>query len=310
MSEQNFIEDNILIISKQTMDLFLKQKNPADVIALYCFYYYTAKWQKTNQIKCTTGYAAKGLNKSEDVIRRTKKVLNEIGLIEDLKTKGNNNKITGWYIKINYVWKKETVKKIHPTDFPEGGENEKTLKSHPQVFPQGGVSHSVEKPNTNALSANNLNALSANSLNCEASFTVTDESISPNKKIGNTELPELKIVSPDEIKHKQLIDLFDKAYFEMYGEKMTGWNRESKSVKSILENRSREPNVIYKKMKILQSLINNPPDNFWAGMVFLPSTIDKHWDRLVERKPVLSKQQLKDKSTIEFAEKWMNKNAK
>ena len=43
--KQNFIEHNIIILSKQTLDLFLKQDNPADLIALYCFYYYTAKWQ-------------------------------------------------------------------------------------------------------------------------------------------------------------------------------------------------------------------------------------------------------------------------
>jgi len=126
-----------------------------------------------------------------------------------------------------------------------------------------------------------------------------------------SKLSELKIVSPDEIKHNQLIDLFDKVYLEMHHEKMTGWNRESKSVKSILENRSKEPNIIYKKMKILQDLINNPPDNFWAGMVFLPSTIDKHWDRLVERKPVLSNQQIKTQETVEFFNTWVNKkNAK
>lgn len=54
MNNQNFIENSLVILTKQTLDIFLKQNNGADLIALYTFYYYTAKWQEANQIKCTT----------------------------------------------------------------------------------------------------------------------------------------------------------------------------------------------------------------------------------------------------------------
>ena len=40
--ENNFIENELIILSKQTIDLFLKQDNSADLISLYTFYYYTA----------------------------------------------------------------------------------------------------------------------------------------------------------------------------------------------------------------------------------------------------------------------------
>ena len=48
--EQNFIENELVILSKQTLDLFLSQENCSDLISVYTFYYYTAKWQKTNQL--------------------------------------------------------------------------------------------------------------------------------------------------------------------------------------------------------------------------------------------------------------------
>lgn len=145
--EQNFIENNIMMLSKQTMDLFLEHKNPDNLISLYMFYYYTAKWQKTNQPKCTTSYAAKGLKKSEGWIRENKKVLIDLGLIEDFKRKGDNGKIEGWYIRLNYIWKNETV------------------KNHTDEKPQCGENHSVENKTPNALNVNKVNALNANNLN-------------------------------------------------------------------------------------------------------------------------------------------------
>lgn len=50
----DFIENNLVTLSKRTFDIFLKQENAADLIALYTFYYYTAKWQDSNQPKVTT----------------------------------------------------------------------------------------------------------------------------------------------------------------------------------------------------------------------------------------------------------------
>lgn len=148
------------------MDVFLKQKNPADIISLYMFYYYTAKWQDTNQPKCSTGYTAKGLNKSEEWVRKNKKTLLELNLIQDIQKRDKEtNKVTGWYIKLNYIWKQETIdNKTHPTDFP-----------------QGGNSHRVENHETNALSANSLNALSANSLNTILDFWNQQEGLIKHK---------------------------------------------------------------------------------------------------------------------------------
>lgn len=145
---QNFIENSLIILTKHTLDVFLSQKNPAELIGLYTFYYYTAKWQESNQIKCTTSYVAKGLHWHERKVMKVKKQLVDMGLIQNVQRKDRMNKIKGWYIKINYVFKNETVKQ----------------KSHTVQIPHCGFHHSVENIHPNALSANNINALSANSL--------------------------------------------------------------------------------------------------------------------------------------------------
>ena len=144
MQNHQFIEDNIIMLSKQTMDLFLKEKNAVELIALYSFYYYTAKWQKTNQPKATISYVAKALHWSQDKVRRIKKKLIELGLIEDARSVNTETgHVTGWYIKLNYIWKESTL---------------------PQT-PEGGVNHHVESTPTNALSEITKNASNVNSLN-------------------------------------------------------------------------------------------------------------------------------------------------
>jgi len=147
--KQNFVEDNIIILSKQTIDAMLKQEHPSDLIGLYAFYYYTAKWQKTNIIKCSTGYVAKGLNWTKEKVIGSKKGLSQLGLIENEKTKNEKGQITGWYIKLNYLWKKETIRK-------------EIINNQRVASPEGGLDHRVENPDTNALSANSLNALNVN----------------------------------------------------------------------------------------------------------------------------------------------------
>lgn len=153
MNEQNFIENNLIILTKQTLDKFLEQDNPADLMALYTFYYYTAKWQGTNQPKCTTAYVANGLHWSENKVRKMKKQLIEFGLIEDVRVTDEFNKIVGHYIKVNYIFKKETAEK------------QENNESHPNDFAQGGNKQSMESGGTNALSTNKLNALSTNKEN-------------------------------------------------------------------------------------------------------------------------------------------------
>ena len=142
--KQNFIEDNLIILSKQTLDIFLKENNPRDLISLYCFYYYTAKWQKTNQPKASISFCAKGLKCGKDKIRKNRQILIKLNLIEDVRyIDEKTRKVKGWYVKIKYVWKQE---------------------NHPINSPEGGLIQRVDNRDINALSANNENALSANTI--------------------------------------------------------------------------------------------------------------------------------------------------
>ena len=143
--KQDFIENKLIIITKQTSDLFLMQKNPADLLALYWFYYYTAKWQKTNITKCSINYVEKGLNWSKEKVIKTKKGLIALDLIKNIKRKNKKGQITGWYIKIKYIWGKKKSATIQRVASPEGGFNQR-----------------VENPDTNALSSSNINALNSN----------------------------------------------------------------------------------------------------------------------------------------------------
>jgi len=155
--QQNFIENSLIILTKQTMDKFLEYDNAAELIALYTFYYYTAKWQNTNHPKCTSDYVAKGLHWNRNKVIRVKKQLLEFGLIEDIRMiDQETKKVMGHYIKMNYIFKKETVDETQCTQKPPTGYG--VLEAS---VPK---SEGVDFKYTNALSTNNINALSTNNI--------------------------------------------------------------------------------------------------------------------------------------------------
>ena len=96
------IAETLLIINRQTVDRLFYMQNCADCIALYMFYYKTAKWQKTNCIRAVDDYTKKCLNWGSDRLRKTKQILKSEGLIEVVQSRNSQN-ISGWYIKINYI---------------------------------------------------------------------------------------------------------------------------------------------------------------------------------------------------------------
>lgn len=200
--QQNFIENELVILTKQTLDIFLKQENPAELISLYTFYYYTAKWQQTNQVKCTTDYVAKGLHWNRNKVIKIKKQLIEFGLIEDARIVDENTKrVTGYYIKMNYIFKKKSLEKNQCTQNPPTGFE--VLGS--SVLENEGV----ESEYTNALSANNINALSAcskkESKNAECSNEPKNSRKTFNEIIDDyTENEELRKVLREHLKTRKL----------------------------------------------------------------------------------------------------------
>ncbi len=108
-----------IVISKALIDTLLKTEKPGDCIALYTFYYYTAKWQKTNSVKATTGYTAKGLKWTVPRVRTAKQMLQAAGLVEDYTDKDDAGKIKGHYVKINFIWTESTLRKSQRVDNSE-----------------------------------------------------------------------------------------------------------------------------------------------------------------------------------------------
>ena len=141
------LEEQLIIISVPTIkELLSYNKIGADALLLYNFYYYTAKQQKTNQPKATPHFCMKGLHWGKDRFRNADKLLRELNLIQKIPNKDEKGRITGWYVRINYIW---------------------TTKREEKLSPEGTVSRRVENPpcgkkTTNALSVNSLNALSVN----------------------------------------------------------------------------------------------------------------------------------------------------
>lgn len=98
----NDVADDLLIMNKMTVDALFRLENCADCIALYAFYYKTAKWQKTNTIKANDLYVKKCLKWGIDKIQRTKQALKENGLIKIVQRRANG-KIQGWYVEVSYL---------------------------------------------------------------------------------------------------------------------------------------------------------------------------------------------------------------
>ena len=107
----NDIADGLLILNKITIDKLFQLENSADCIALYVFYYKTAKWQKTNVIKASDEYVKKCLKWGNDKIRKTKQTLKENGLINIVQAR-TDNKISGWYIEVCYLVSEKSMENI------------------------------------------------------------------------------------------------------------------------------------------------------------------------------------------------------
>jgi len=220
MPTHNFIENSLIILTKQTLDIFLRQENPSELIALYTFYYYTAKWQQTNRPKCTTGYVAKALHWGIKKTQKIKKQLLEFGLIEDAKAVDPLTKrVLGHYIKINYIFKKETLEKNQKcANYSTQSFYAQMESLNPSILAKDSTqsfSHRVEKRVTNALSTNNKNALSTDNLSKKVSKQLEQDKISPKKEKNNSnsisrKQTKVKKAKPKPISFDEIIDAYTK----------------------------------------------------------------------------------------------------
>jgi hypothetical protein len=110
------LEKLLCVVSAASVKAMLRCRN-TDVFAVYLFLYYTAKRQRTNQPKCTVGFISKGLKMSRQRVWKAKKDLAELGLIENIRRVDPVTKrLAGWYVRLNYIWKQETVENMFKTE--------------------------------------------------------------------------------------------------------------------------------------------------------------------------------------------------
>ena len=174
-----------IVLSKPLIDKLLKMENFSELFSLYTFYYYTAKWQKTNQPKATIKYVSKGIGWGRDKVIKYKQKLKKLGLIEDVKRRDENNKITAWFIKVNFIWTNDAIL---------------NHLSHSPELTNGGGLPEVANSDTNALSTNNINALSTNKENMFNQWWEIYD-----KKVGKSEAKK-KFISLSLVTLKKILD--------------------------------------------------------------------------------------------------------
>lgn len=116
----------MVAITRVTMERILKcgYDTPGDMIALWMFYAYTCRWQKTNRVRATVSYVSKGLGWGEVKTRRVKQALRDLGLISDVRVV-ENGKVDAWYVQVFFLAKASTPlasqEEDHPVKNPQGG---------------------------------------------------------------------------------------------------------------------------------------------------------------------------------------------
>jgi len=175
--------DKYMLFPKAVFDALLNEKHSGDLMAVYSFYCYMAKWQRTNQVYATNSYCMKGLKFGGNRFQRAKNKLIELGLVENIKT-GNHGK---WYILIRYIPKKTTITK-------ELGKQNSCNSKNLEIKELGNQS-------TNSLSSYNLNSLSSNIKKSK------QKKVRKIRRLPSKQKPTKKI-EQEPPKKKELIDYF------------------------------------------------------------------------------------------------------
>ena len=103
ISKYNEINKHLLIISDHLFERLLYNPKSSDLISLYLFYRSKAKIdsENFNWTNVTVEYTAKRLGMSKDRVRKAKKKLKDMGIINFGAKLAKNGRFTGYIIEIN-----------------------------------------------------------------------------------------------------------------------------------------------------------------------------------------------------------------
>jgi len=99
--------ENPIIIHPHLLQKFMKHgKDYANLLALYSFYIYHAQLQKTNKPLATDEFAHKGMNWAIDRVKKTKKILKEMKVIEVVQYRKY------YYVHLFFIYTKKKIGEI------------------------------------------------------------------------------------------------------------------------------------------------------------------------------------------------------
>ena len=121
--KQQIIENPIIIHAHLLQKFMRHGKDFANLLALYSFYIYHAQLQKTNQPLATDEFTRKGLNWALDRVKKTKRILKEMGVIEVIQKQKYS------YIHIFFIYTKKKITQIIRHNSKEKEPNSNRVKS-------------------------------------------------------------------------------------------------------------------------------------------------------------------------------------
>lgn len=113
---QNTVSFTPVTVTVETLQVLAKEKNYANLLALYMACVEITTWQKNNSIKASMSFMEKRLHWGEARLRSTKAQLVELGLLENIVRKDDVGKVTGHYVLVKHI--------IHPPSESSTGKSQ------------------------------------------------------------------------------------------------------------------------------------------------------------------------------------------
>lgn len=109
-----------IILRRKVLRKILEQDKPSDLIALYTFYYYIARHQQTKTPKISTPLTSKLLRWPEERVRKKKKELSKLGLINPFVKRNKKGKIAGHFIEVKFMKRRGVSSTTPMKNLPQG----------------------------------------------------------------------------------------------------------------------------------------------------------------------------------------------
>lgn len=99
----NSVSFTPVTITAETLQVLAKEKNYANLLALYMACVEIAVWQKNNNIKATRDFMMKRLGWGEEKLGTAKATLIKLGLLENIARKDSSGKVVAHYVLVKHI---------------------------------------------------------------------------------------------------------------------------------------------------------------------------------------------------------------